>query len=210
MNRKWLKLGIVALVIAALALAAIAVSAQNTTTGSDTSLIAVAANTLGITQADLIAELNAGKTIADVAKEKDVDVNKIVDAYVAPQAERWTNLVTIKRLTQAQADTLLANFKSNVLLQLSQPFQANASGMMGRGGMGMMGCQGMGMMGCQGSMGTMGANGSTGMMGPYGGMGRMGPRGGMGTMGPYGSGMGFMDANGNGICDHSPLDQSST
>lgn len=42
-----------------------------------------AATTLGMTRAELVTELKAGKSIADVAEEKDVDVQKVIDAMVA-------------------------------------------------------------------------------------------------------------------------------
>jgi hypothetical protein len=42
-----------------------------------------AAKALGITRAELLTELKAGKSIADVAKEKDVPVQTVIDAMVA-------------------------------------------------------------------------------------------------------------------------------
>lgn len=42
-----------------------------------------AAKALGISVEDLRTELKAGKSIADVAKEKDVDLQKVIDAIVA-------------------------------------------------------------------------------------------------------------------------------
>ena len=42
-----------------------------------------AAKVLGMTPADLRTEVQGGKSIADVAKEKGVDVQKVIDAIVA-------------------------------------------------------------------------------------------------------------------------------
>jgi hypothetical protein len=47
-----------------------------------------AADTLGMTPAELRTELQSGKSIADVAKEKNVDVQKVVDALVAEAKSR--------------------------------------------------------------------------------------------------------------------------
>ena len=44
---------------------------------------AAAADALGMSVKDLATELRAGKTIAQVAQEKSVDVNKVIDAMVA-------------------------------------------------------------------------------------------------------------------------------
>jgi hypothetical protein len=48
----------------------------------------VAAEALGITEDALRTELQAGKSIADVAKAKDVDVQKVIDAIVADEKAR--------------------------------------------------------------------------------------------------------------------------
>lgn len=57
----------------------------------------VAATALGITTAELQTELQAGKTIADVATAKGVDIQKVIDALVADATtnitERITNMV---------------------------------------------------------------------------------------------------------------------
>jgi hypothetical protein len=52
-----------------------------------------AAQALGMEPSALRQELKDGKTIADVAKEKGVDVNTVIDAMVAPVKERITKFV---------------------------------------------------------------------------------------------------------------------
>ncbi len=80
--------------------------------GPQNSLVAVAAKVLGMDQTALVAELNAGKTIADVAKTKNVAVEKIVTAFVDARAQSLKAAVDAKRITQAQADSWLATIKA--------------------------------------------------------------------------------------------------
>jgi hypothetical protein len=76
--------------------------------GPQQSLVAVAAEKLNMTQADLMTELRNGKTIAQVAESKQVALDTIVDAFVATRQARMVEAVTAGRMTQAQADTMLA------------------------------------------------------------------------------------------------------
>jgi hypothetical protein len=98
--------------------------------GPQQSLVAVAADTLGLTQADLVTELRSGKTIAQVAADKQVALDTIVDAFVATRAEQLDAAVAAGRITQAQVDAQLATVRSNVTARLSQPWspQGNGSG----------------------------------------------------------------------------------
>jgi hypothetical protein len=52
-----------------------------------------AAHALGMEPSALAQELEGGKTIAQVAQEKGVDVNTVIDAMVAPVKERITKFV---------------------------------------------------------------------------------------------------------------------
>ena len=56
--------------------------------------LTAAATALGVTNDALKTELQAGKTIADVAKEKSVDVQKVITALVAAQTANITQRVT--------------------------------------------------------------------------------------------------------------------
>jgi hypothetical protein len=96
--------------------------------GPQQSLVAVAADKLGMTQADLVAELRSGKTIAQVAAGKQVALDTIVDAFVTTRAERLDAAVAAGRMTQAQADTMLATMKANVTARLSQPWSPQGNG----------------------------------------------------------------------------------
>ena len=153
MNNKWFKFGTIAAVAAiagaivftnsALAQTPEPVQAAQSTAvrgygmgmlmqgrmgGQSNSLVAVAAQTLNMSQTDLVAALNSGKTIADVANEKDVALDKIVDAFIAPRAQALQEAVSAGRLTQAQADANLAAMKANVTAQLSAEFTPRGYG----------------------------------------------------------------------------------
>ncbi|MBN1219735.1 MAG: hypothetical protein JXM69_12470 [Anaerolineae bacterium] len=87
--------------------------------GAGSSLVAVAAEQLGMTSTDLLAELQAGKSIANIAQEKDVAVDKIVDAFLTPQTERLALMVENGVMTQEQVDTMLAAMRANITARLS-------------------------------------------------------------------------------------------
>ena len=97
--------------------------------GPQSSLVAVAAQQLNMTQADLVAQLKSGKTIAQVAADKQVAGDKIADAFVATRVERLTAVVAAGRLTQAQADAQLATIKANVSARLSAPWSPQGNGL---------------------------------------------------------------------------------
>ena len=96
--------------------------------GPQSSLVAVASQQLNMTQADLLAELRGGKTIAQVAADKHVALDTIVNAFVAPRAERLQAAVAAGRLTQAQADAQLATIKANITARLSAPWSPQGNG----------------------------------------------------------------------------------
>jgi hypothetical protein len=96
--------------------------------GSSGSLITVAAEQLGLTPTELVAELQSGKTIAQVAEEKGVAVETIVEAFVALRAERLAELVANGQLTQEQADAMLAAMRANVTARLSEAWTPRGPG----------------------------------------------------------------------------------
>ncbi len=97
--------------------------------GPQNSLVAVAAKVLGLSQTDLVAALNGGKTIADVAKDKGIATDKIVEEFLAPRVQALKSVVDAKRLTQAQADQWLATIKTHVTAQLSSKWTPRGPGM---------------------------------------------------------------------------------
>ncbi len=148
---KWFKLGTAATLVAVVALMALgagAAFAQGPSTtppggglglhlgGPQNSLVSIAAQTLGMDRTALVAELNAGKTIADVAKAKNVDVSKIVDAMVTNRTTLLKAAVDAKRITQAQMDAELAQLKTNITNQINSKFTPRGHGMGAGRGMG--------------------------------------------------------------------------
>ncbi|MCG8346376.1 MAG: hypothetical protein MI924_01165 [Chloroflexales bacterium] len=119
------------------------------TRGMSDSLVAVAADVLEMDRTALVAELQSGKTIAQVAEEHNVALSEIVDAFLAPRAERLASLVESGRLTQEQADTMLATMEANVTTRLIEPWSPQGPG--AGNGDGICDCNGDGV--CRGPRG---------------------------------------------------------
>jgi hypothetical protein len=96
--------------------------------GLANSLITVAAEQLGMSTTELTTELKSGKTIADLAKEHEVRLDEIVDAFLAPRAEQLAEMVANEVLTQEQVDSLLAAMKANVTAHLSRQWSPGGPG----------------------------------------------------------------------------------
>ena len=82
-------------------------------------VISITAEVLEIEPAEVISQLREGKSIAEIAGDK---LDAIVERLVAPRQERLETLVADGRLTQEQADALLALMKARITDRLSQPF----------------------------------------------------------------------------------------
>lgn len=89
-----------------------------------TNLVSVAADVLGMTQDDLLAELQGGKSIADVANERGVDPQAIADAYLAQFSVDLNQAVEEGRITQKQADWMLEQAETQVTDQLDSTWAA--------------------------------------------------------------------------------------
>jgi lambda repressor-like predicted transcriptional regulator len=111
------------------------------------------AKLLDMTLDQIWAERVQGKTLADLAKEKGVDTQALVDALVASQKTMLDQSVSDNRLTQAQADKWLEWYKQAATLQLTEPYGPG----FGFGGM-------RGALGAPGGPG--GRGGPDGMRGP--------------------------------------------
>ncbi len=72
------------------------------------------AKALGISVADLKADLAKGQTIADIAKAKNVDVNTMIDTLVKDATTRIDQAVTDGHLTKEQADKIKAALKTRI------------------------------------------------------------------------------------------------
>ena len=76
--------------------------------------IAVAARTIGISESDLQTALQSGQSMAQVASAHGVAAQKVIDAIVSARTQELTAAVQSGRLTQAQADQIVANMTDRV------------------------------------------------------------------------------------------------
>ena len=76
--------------------------------------LTAAAKALGISEDDLATALKHGKSIADVAKDKGVDKQKVVDAMVAAAKDAIAAQVKAGHLPQDRADTVLKDLPDHV------------------------------------------------------------------------------------------------
>jgi polyhydroxyalkanoate synthesis regulator phasin len=97
-------------------------------------LVSIAADELGMSLTDLLTELQGGKSIADVAAEKGVDTQAIIDAYVAQLQEDLDAAVAEGRMTQTQADSMLEQARERATDQLDNTWEGGLRGPGGRGG----------------------------------------------------------------------------
>jgi hypothetical protein len=98
------------------------------------SLLDLAAEKLGMSVQDLFAELQDGKSIADVASDKGVDVQDIADAYLAQLEENLKQAVEDGNITQNQADWMLEQAQEMVPDQLNNTWDHCAPGGLRGGG----------------------------------------------------------------------------
>jgi hypothetical protein len=81
--------------------------------GPSKSLANVAA-VLKLTEVELKAQLNSGKSLADVAKAQNVNLTAVIDVIVVDVQAHIAAKVTSGEITQAQADAKLAEVTSRV------------------------------------------------------------------------------------------------
>jgi lipoate-protein ligase A len=98
--------------------------------------LADAAKALGMTEAELKTELQAGKSIADVAKTKNVDLDKVIAALTAGFKAHLDEEVKSGEHTQAEADAKLAEFKTRVTTMVNTAGLPMHGGKGGHGGHG--------------------------------------------------------------------------
>jgi hypothetical protein len=105
--------------------------------------LSAAAAYLGLSEPELKAQLAAGKTLADVAKAQGKSVDGLVSALLADEKKELDAAVAAGRLTQAQADQLLANAEQRITAMVNgtMPGPGTGGGKMHgwRGGMPGMG-----------------------------------------------------------------------
>lgn len=90
------------------------------------SRIGVVAEQLDMSVTDLVEELQAGKTIAQIAGERGVALDTLVEAVVSPQAEALKQAVEDGRITQEWADLVLNQMRERVEYQMTHPLDTPA------------------------------------------------------------------------------------
>jgi hypothetical protein len=82
--------------------------------------LAAAAEALGLTEAELRTQTQAGQTLADVAEAEGVAEADLVEALVAAGRTRLADAVTDGRLTQAEADARAADLEARITDSLDE------------------------------------------------------------------------------------------
>ena len=95
--------------------------------------IEAVATALGITPEALRTEIQAGKTIAEIATANGVAVQAVIDVLVADAKDHIAQAVTDGKLTQAEADTKLAAVEQRVTDMVNNPLPARGPGHGGPG-----------------------------------------------------------------------------
>lgn len=83
--------------------------------------LGVVAATIGISESDLRTALQGGTSIADVAKARNVDPQKVIDAVVNDESKRIDDAVTAGRLTSDQAAKIKSTIKDRVTELVDNP-----------------------------------------------------------------------------------------
>ena len=98
------------------------------------SLVDATATATGLTVDQVIAALQEGKTFAQIAEEAGVDPQAIVDAFLADREAELAQAVADGRLTQEQADQMLAEMAEHVSarMELAWTPRSFGGGRMGR------------------------------------------------------------------------------
>jgi len=92
-------------------------------------MLDAAAQTLGMTPAELLTQLRGGQTLAQIAQAKGTTEQAVIDAALAAAKTRLNQAVTDGDLTQAQADTIYTQLEQKG----SRLFTPRGRGFHGRG-----------------------------------------------------------------------------
>ena len=76
--------------------------------------LADTASYLGLTEAQLRTQLNQGKTLAQIARDRDKSVDGLIDRLVDAKRDRINAAVEDGRLTRAQADEKLEGLREHI------------------------------------------------------------------------------------------------
>ena len=95
--------------------------------------VAAIASVLKLTEAELKTQVESGKTLAQIATAQGVDVKLVIDAIVTDMKSHIAEEVASGELTQAQADTKLADVTTEVTEMVNTVQPARGEGMQGHG-----------------------------------------------------------------------------
>lgn len=95
--------------------------------------LTVAAEALGIPAEELRTALQGGKSVAQVAQERNVDPQKVIDALVAAGSAALDQAVTNGKITQAQADQRKAGLPARAKAAVERVGLRGPDGLGGRG-----------------------------------------------------------------------------
>lgn len=113
--------------------------------GMHTAVLETLTEKLGLTSDELYAQLQDGKTLAEVAEEKGVSRTDLLAALEKAHQDAAAQAVTDGVLTQEQADSMLANMAGRyewMLDNMGAVGKPGATGKFGAGGPGFGGCHG--------------------------------------------------------------------
>lgn len=96
--------------------------------GSQSSILNVSAQVLGISETDLLAELQGGKTVDEIAQSKNISTDKIVEQFVQARAAWLKSAVDARQMTQAQADAKVAMMKAHLESWLTTKYDPQGFG----------------------------------------------------------------------------------
>jgi len=155
MNRK--KAGLIVAIVAAAVVGTLLVggtlAVAATQTGTLPRPMDAIAKLLGLDRTDIMRQRMAGKSLADIAKAKGVDREKLTATMIATRKARLDAAVKAGRLTQAEADKILDAYKKAIDARITNTAPCTPGA--GRGGAG-----GCGLGGAGGGCGGFGGRGS--------------------------------------------------
>jgi hypothetical protein len=103
------------------------------------SLVDATAEVTGLTVQEIVAALQDGQTLAEIAESQGVDPQAIVDAFLADREAALAEAVAEGRLTEEQAEQMLEEMAEHVAERLEESWAPPASGGGATGG-GSAGC----------------------------------------------------------------------
>ncbi|MBS3908113.1 MAG: hypothetical protein KGZ93_00540 [Actinobacteria bacterium] len=148
-SRKFL-VGLLVVSISLVTVAGISFAAEDSDTGTTTSAIVNGcrgffggaadelAKLLGLKSEEIVEKRNAGQSLADIAKARGVEKDKVVDAIVDSRERFLDEKVEAGYLTEEQKNQMLERMKSRVRERIEDPAVGPGGGR-GGGGCGMGG-----------------------------------------------------------------------